>query len=150
MGGPPRADTAFVRPLTTAAVLGAALAALAVPTSAEARIEFFRTPSGNIACVYDSSPAYLRCDISSGLRPKPARPVGCRLESGDSVSLAKRGRTSLVCHGDTVFGSGGRVLRYGSVWRRGPFRCVSRTSGLTCRNAAAHGFFLSRERWRRF
>ncbi len=121
---------------------------MAAPT--EARVEYFRTPSGNIGCVYDSSPPYLRCDIRTGLKPRPTRPASCDLDWGDSVSLGRTGRTQLSCHGDTVFGSRGRVLRYGTKWTRGPFSCRSRTTGLTCRNTAAHGFFLSRQRWRRF
>jgi hypothetical protein len=32
----------------------------------------------------------------------------------------------------------------------GGFRCTSAAVGLTCKNASAHGFFLSRERWRIF
>jgi hypothetical protein len=123
---------------------------LIVVALADARVEFFRTPSGNIGCIYNSSPQSLRCDIRTGLKPRPTRPASCDLDWGDSVSLGRTGRTKLVCHGDTVFGSDGRVMRYGTTWKRGPFTCTSRTIGLTCRNAAAHGFFLSRQRWRRF
>ena len=135
----------FVLVATVAAV------ALALAGAAQARIEFFRMPSGNIACVYSSEDAYLRCDIRSGLKPKPPRPRGCvDLEWGDSLSLGRRGRASVVCHGDTVFGSGGRILRYGTSTTRGPFVCTSRTAGLTCENLAGHGFFISRQSWQRF
>ena len=41
------------------------------------------------------------------------------------------------------------VLGYGKTWRRDGYRCVSRSSGLTCRRGA-HGFFLSRESQRYF
>ena len=46
----------------------------------------FRTPSGNIGCVYSSglgSPAGLRCDIRSRLRPLPPKPRRCELDWGD-------------------------------------------------------------------
>ena len=132
---------AFVAALTASLLLGVADAEAAT---------FFRTPSGNIGCVYDgSSGGSLRCDIRSGLVPKPPRPRGCTVDWGDSLSLGRRGRARVTCHGDTVLLPGARVLRYGQTWRRNGFRCVSRTTGLTCRNPAGNGFFLSRERWRR-
>jgi hypothetical protein len=137
----------------SAAGLLAALASavLALPGSADGAFASFRTPSGNIGCVYSSGPAYLRCDIRSGLKPKPKRPAGCfDLEWGDSLSLARTGRAGIVCHGDTAIDPGARILGYGKTWTRGPFTCTSRRSGLTCTNAADHGFFLSRESWRRF
>ncbi len=124
--------------------------ALVVAGAAQARISTFKTPSGNIGCLYESSPAYLRCDIRSGLVPKPSRPRSCDLDWGDSVSLGRNGGTKVVCHGDTVLSSSAPVLRYGSTWTRGAFTCTSRRAGLTCENAADHGFFLSRASWRRF
>jgi hypothetical protein len=124
--------------------------ALGVTSSADARISTFKTPSGNIGCLYESSPAYLRCDIRSGLVPRPSRPRSCHLDWGDSVSLGRRGRTKVVCHGDTVLLPSAPVLRYGRTWTRGLFTCTSRRAGLTCENAADHGFFLSRQSWRRF
>lgn len=118
---------------------------------AGAKISTFRTPSGNIGCIYDSSSGgSLRCDIRSGLVPKPSRPRGCTLDWGDSLSLTRSGRARIVCHGDTAVLPGAPTLRYGKTWRRGAFACTSRRSGLTCENAAGHGFFLSRQSWRRF
>ena len=57
------------------------------------------------------------------------------------------GTASVVCAGDTVLGERGPPLAYGSRFSRGGITCVSRATGLTCRNAAGRGFFLSRERW---
>jgi uncharacterized protein DUF6636 len=130
--------------------IAAAVVMLVVAGAAQARISTFKTPSGNIGCLYDSSPSFLRCDIRSGLLPAPPRPASCDLDWGDSVSLARRGRTKLVCHGDTALLPSAPVLAYGRIWRRGPFTCTSRRGGLTCENAADHGFFLSRGSWRRF
>ena len=131
-------------------VLLAVAAALAVSGSASAGISSFKTPSGNIGCGYDSAPPYLRCDIWSGLKPTPPRPSGCDLDWGFSLNIGRSGRARVTCAGDTVLDQRARVLAYGSTWRRGGFSCVSRTSGLTCRNPAGHGFFLSRQSWRRF
>jgi hypothetical protein len=135
-----------------AAILAALAFALA-PASALGGAEsvaFFRTPSANIGCIYASGepgfPATLRCDIRSGLRPRPAQPRGCDLDYGDSFELHKTGRPFVVCHGDTVFDPRARVLAYGTAWVRDGFRCTSRPTGLRCTNPSGHGFFLSRER----
>ncbi|MGQ0572541.1 MAG: hypothetical protein ACT4P5_23780, partial [Armatimonadota bacterium] len=47
--------------------------ALTLVGSAQAvSLEFFRLPSGNIGCLYfHESSASLRCDIRTGLKPKP-------------------------------------------------------------------------------
>lgn len=60
------------------------------------------------------------------------------------------GRATASCAGDTVYNPRARILAYGETWRRGGFRCTSRTAGLTCTNRSDHGFFLSRQRWRLF
>jgi hypothetical protein len=117
---------------------------------AAAAIVFFHTPSGNIGCMYAAAepgfPAIVRCDIRSGLLPKPARPRGCDLDYGDSLEMRKTGRAFVVCHGDTVFDPRARVLGYGTTWARDGFRCTSRITGLRCANESGHGFFLSRAR----
>jgi len=138
-----------------ALVAVAAAAALARDASGKAYVTLFRTPSGNIGCAYSSAfagqPAYLRCDIRSGLHhPTPGRPARCDLDYGDSVGLRRSGRASLVCHGDTVFSPHARVLAYGTSWRRDGFTCRSQAAGLRCSNLSGHGFFLSRERWSTF
>ena len=112
----------------------------------------FRTPSGNIGCTFNSglTPATLRCDIRSGLRPRPTKPRGCDLDWGDSYELRLRERAAITCHGDTAIVPRSRVLRYGTRWRRGGFTCTSRVTGLRCTNRSGHGFFLSRAHSYRF
>ena len=125
---------------------------LAGPAAADLAIPF-RTPSGNIGCYYTSNrtlSATLRCDIRTGLKPKPAKPSGCGLDWGDSYELAPTGRARLTCHGDTAIDPTSRVLRYGTRWSRGGFTCTSRQAGLRCSNRSGHGFFLSRARSYRF
>ena len=39
-------------------------------------------------------------------------------------------------------------LPYGRTWRHGAFSCASRVTGVTCRNRAGHGLFVSRQSWR--
>jgi hypothetical protein len=137
----------FVWPLV---VVPACLAMVTSVGASPTGIEFFQTPSRNIHCAWSSSPSSLRCDIDSGLLPKPQRPASCDLDFGDSLSLGRTGRARLVCHGDTTKNPKASVLAYGKTWARGGIRCKSRRDGLRCTNASAHGFFLSKQRWHRF
>ena len=128
-------------------------AVLAAPAAATVTIPF-RTPSGNIGCVYSSgvgpgAPS-VRCDIRTGLRPRPARPGNCDLDWGDSYEFGPTGRAIVTCHGDTAIDPSARILRYGSQWKRGGFTCRSKKIGLRCRNRSNHGFFLSKQHSYRF
>ena len=118
----------------------------------------FKTPSGNIVCGWGVAPlgrASIECGIKSGLKPAP-KPIHC--DAGDPtdkrVSLLETGRATPVrCAGDPgpfVSEAGAKVLRYGTTWSVGGLSCASQVTGLTCRNRAGHGFFLSRDRWRSF
>ncbi len=114
----------------------------------------FRTPSGNIGCTFSSglvgATPNLRCDIHSGLRPRPTRPRNCELDWGFGYSMGARGRAYAVCAGDTALIPSSRVLRYGNKWSRGGFTCTSRVVGLRCTNRSGHGFLLSRAHSYRF
>jgi hypothetical protein len=137
---------ASVAPLTRLAIL----LALLLPASASAKFVFFQAPSHNIGCVFSSSPAYLRCDIRSGLKPPPSKPKGCTVDWTGGYQVGPSGRAHKVCAGDTVLSRDARVVRYGTTWRRGPFTCKSSLSGLLCKNRSGHGFFLSRRHSYRF
>jgi hypothetical protein len=126
------------------------LVALLVPVSASAKFVFFQTPSHTIGCVYQSSPTALRCDIRSGLKPPPSRPKGCMNDWTFGYQVGATGRAHKVCAGDTVLSPTARVVRYGTMWRGGPFTCKSSSSGLRCKNRSGHGFFLSRRHSYRF
>jgi hypothetical protein len=124
--------------------------ALLVPASASAKLVFFQTPTHNIGCLYQSSPAALRCDIRSGLKPPPSKPKGCTVDWTGGYQVGATGRAQKVCAGDTVLSADARVVRYGTTWRAGPFTCKSSISGLRCKNRSGHGFFLSRRHSYRF
>jgi hypothetical protein len=130
-----------------AALVVVAALALAAPSASATSSSFFRTPSGNIYCAYFGS---LRCDIRSGLMPKPPKPAGCDFDWGQTYELNRSGGARVGCVSDSVFTPSARVLRYGTRWGRGGITCISRTSGLRCTNASRHGFFLSRARSFRF
>jgi hypothetical protein len=108
----------------------------------------FSTPSGNIGCVYFKP--QLRCDIRNGLSPMASRPRGCPTYTDWGQGLTLNAKTAgVVCAGDTSLGAP-YAVPYGKTWRRDGITCWSRLTGLTCKNARGHGFFLSRESWRRF
>jgi hypothetical protein len=130
--------------------LAAAIAAQAAQARPDALVGF-RMPSRNIACAiepaFSGSPAVLRCDVLSGLKPRPHR--ACELD-WTGLSMAASGRATPTCAGDTVADPRLPILRYGRTWHRGAFTCTSRRTGVTCRNRAGHGFLLARERYRTF
>jgi hypothetical protein len=111
----------------------------------------FRSPTGNIRCEL-GDPSHLFCSIGvAAYAPRMqalciAPPTSLDWH-GFELDAAKR--ATRVC-------SGGMLvrpirlpaLRYGASWHRGPFTCVSRITGVTCRTRAGHGLFLSRESWR--
>jgi hypothetical protein len=131
-------------------LFGSGAAASPGATRVRADVYFdFRMPSNNIFCAYvvQSSPSakFLRCDIMSGLSPRPSS-AGC--VDGDrsiTVSMRATGKASYPCVGDTVKNTRATKFPYGWTWRRGGFTCWSSTAGLRCRNLSGHGFFLSRQ-----
>lgn len=130
--------------LLVVVVVGATVSAA---SSANAAITVFRTPSGNIGCAAGTSDGsqFLRCDVARTRARAPRRPASCDLAWGNAFEMDGRSRPQRICHGDTV-GFGGRVLVYGRSIRLGAFTCTSRRVGLTCRNRAGYGWFLSFER----
>jgi hypothetical protein len=111
----------------------------------------FRTPSKNIACAFYPPTimgrASFRCDLLSGLRPKPRR--HCDVD-WTGASMEPRGTAGPTCAGDTVYDPHAPSLAYGKTWSYAGITCTSRAAGLTCRNLDRHGFFLSRQSWRVF
>lgn len=134
-----------------AAALAAALTAVSTP-AAPLGYTTFKTPTGKIVCgVFVAgkySESLLRCDILTGLKPKVKRPKGCDFDFGSTLELRPTGGAIIGCVSDAV-GTAKRVLGYGQTLHKGPFACISARAGLTCTNKNGHGFFLSKQRWRR-
>ena len=129
-------------PLLAAA---AALAALAATPAASATYKPFHTPSHKVRCAYfkDSRSTSLRCDANYRIKPIGQR----RCTEGDfgaSVAMSATGRAHGICVSDAI--DTGFTAHYGRTYHLGPFTCTSRTSGLRCRNAKGHGWFLSTAR----
>jgi len=141
-------------------VLPAALGAFALAASgavaSPSPIPGFRSPSGNIKCLYvPGRPGILRCEIRQA---DYAKTLQNRCMAGPSVDwhgweLSPTGKALVTCSGGILYNPGSQkptyvTLPYGKSWRQGAFTCISRITGVTCRNRAGHGLFISRQSWR--
>lgn len=117
----------------------------AAPTStlpAVNLLAYFQAPSGNVICGdWAFPPKYdqgrLECTLLSAEATWRLTPDGA---SAGPPGLDVRNTADLAIE----------VLSYGRTWRFDGYTCVSRPSGLTCRNNRKQGFFLSRETQRTF
>jgi hypothetical protein len=131
-----------------------ALLTLAVPAGAAASTTIvFRTPKNDIHCGYlqSGSSVSLQCRVQAGMKPLPR--ITCDGgDPGHGVEMRRRGAAIAGCYGDPGFNLDFAkrhpfVLAYGHVWRRDGFLCVSRRTGLTCRNLSDHGWWLKGRSW---
>jgi hypothetical protein len=121
-----------------------ACAALGYPQPAVIGGAAFQLPSKNIGCL--SAPGVLRCDILSGLKPKPKKEK-CPYD-WVGITMEATGPAEPQCAGDTVYDASAPVLGYGDIWHRGSFWCRSDETGLLCVNKDPEGSFeLAREGW---
>lgn len=137
-------------PTTTGTTTGTTEATAPTPAPT-LHLTGFQSPSGNIGCVVLDGTA--RCDIKKRSWSPPARPPGCsdEVDFGQGLEIGRRDTSgSFVCAGDTALNPEAVKLAYGSDDRSGGFLCTSRTEGVTCTNAAGHGFFISIQSYRAF
>ena len=124
------------------------------PASAAFRFKAFVTPSGNIRCAGTGDTATgrdfaLRCDITHHTWRAPKRSRPCTEgDYGSSLGMTKRGGAKFICVSDAI--DPVKKAKYGTIFRFGPFRCSIKTTGVRCSNARKHGWFLSKQRYRRF
>ncbi|MEQ3539434.1 hypothetical protein WHI96_11420 [Pseudonocardia tropica] len=105
----------------------------------------FRSPSGNITCRIDG--AETRCDTRTRAWSPPDDPA-CTFRSGTGLVLRAAG-AGPSCGGERVRARGTAELGYGTHLTRGDVTCVSRRTGVECRDArTGHGFATSREAYR--
>jgi hypothetical protein len=118
----------------------------------------FRSPSGNIKCLYIPAPGeFVYCTIAKADYAKQLVEYCAQPKIGvdwAGFSLGKR-KGSVECAGGTMYDPATQhpsyvTLAYGKTWKRSIFTCTSRVNGVTCKNPAGHGLFVSREAWRAF
>lgn len=149
---PKHAFTRIVRALVASAVIAGAVLGMATLPSGFAHgnvpVHGFQTPSKNINCTYyeyDGEPATLACEVRGYTGTSPARPKDCDLDWNALPSIRERGKAELfACVGDTRWWPEAPVLKYGSTWKYGPFRCSVAPSGVTCTNRSNRGFVVRR------
>jgi hypothetical protein len=143
-----------------------ALCLVCAATASTANVRGFRSPSGNISCLYvppgrdDTGhrlPGQVLCSVrTAGYAERLQR--GCLGATGAGVDwhgwrLGPAGKGQVVCSGGILYNPAGGpptyvTLPYGTSWRQGIFTCWSRVTGVTCRNQKGNGLFISRRSWR--
>jgi hypothetical protein len=118
------------------------------PAQAEVPVHGFQTPSKNINCTYyeyDEEPAVFGCEIRGYSGPSPVRPRDCEFDWNPLPLMGQKGKATLfACVSDTRWWVEAPVVKYGSTWKYGPFRCSVATTGVTCTNLSGRGFVLRR------
>jgi hypothetical protein len=120
--------------------------------TAFADVDPFNTPSGNIQCsagIGDGIPSDVYCTIFEHAGPPPAPGLAkCSDAFGYEFSMRERGPVTVKCgrFPRATFSGVDNAVKYGGTVKYGGIVCSSSTSGLECRNADTHGFFLSRRR----
>jgi hypothetical protein len=140
--------------LLAAVLLGIGICA--GPAVAVTRLPGFRSPSGNISCLFvPGRPVTLLCGIAHA-DYAAALQDGCMARAtvdwhGFTLPATRKG--SVSCSGGILYNPDTQrpsyvTLAYGKRWQQGVFTCDSRVTGVTCRNRNGHGLFLSRQAWR--
>jgi uncharacterized protein DUF6636 len=136
----------------TAAVLMLGISAPAAATT----LPGFRSPSGNISCLFIPSvvgaPATILCKLTHADYATTLQNRCNGLDwHGFLLPAARRGAVN--CSGGILYNPTTQhpsyiTLPYGKTWRQKMFSCTSRLNGVNCSNPHGHGMFISRQTWR--
>ena len=112
----------------------------AVPAQASAALRTFRSPTGNLGCMFYSdaqTPRQVRCEWKGG--------------NDRALMVNETGKGKRIKITDTVFDPDAKPLAYGKSTTFGRLKCTSRTTGITCKSLRSnHGFTVSVEKQRVF
>src|SRR3954452_14220852 len=136
------------------ALVLAALLALCASGSAVAMTTLpgFRSPSHNIRCFRNAeAPRVIHCSIAQAAYAKrltaycASPPIGV---DWGGFELGPTRKAAVTCTGGVLYDPSTQrlptaPLAYARTWRSGPFTCVSRVSGVTCRSRSGHGVEVS-------
>lgn len=123
--------------------IGILLATLCATCAAAQDMDSFRSPSGNIGCLYVDG--FLRCDLAEVSSRLPAPPADCDLDRGKAFEMSDdAANAQRICYGDTALDPAAPVVPYGTGRSRAGFTCLSSERGMICRNARGAGWDLSR------
>ncbi len=121
----------------------------------------FRSPSQNISCLFvpgsGGGGSRLLCTIArsaygTSLQARCMAPSGAGVD-WHGFELTTRRAGGISCSGGILYNPATQhpkyvTLPYGKTWQRAGFTCLSRITGITCRNRSGHGLFISRAAWR--
>ena len=138
--------------LAAITVAGALLAAAVAPVGAaspgtharpaaapSASMALLKSPSGNIRCIMDTSSA--RCDALAHTYKPTKKPASCPGDWGTAMGVGTSGKGRFLCVFDSAYDPHDKVLAYGHSKTIGRYTCMSRTTGMTCKNnRTGHGF----------
>lgn len=112
----------------------------------EPQFTFFRSPTGNIGCLFVSGEGTdLRCDLLEFEPTYAEAPADCEFDYGGAFWVGELSETGeVLCASDTVVDPAAEVLDYDQSLTEGGITCLSEKSGMTCTNEQGHGFTLSR------
>lgn len=129
-----------IMPSRLALILG--LLALTGTAMAQEPPTMFSMPSGNVNCVFTpagGSTVYKSADGSAELSCDREAPSYVRVTMTETSAVTIETKVS-----DQGCCSTDNPLAYGEEWKRGPFACESKQSGLTCRRSDGRGFSVAR------
>ncbi len=118
----------------------------ATPVAAQDYV-VFTSPSGNILCgIFDDDSPGARCDMRTLTPSYTTPPADCEQDWGAYFWIGAHGRSGeLICVGDIVADpESAPVLSYGRHITFAGVTCQSEESGVTCTNAAGHGFTIAK------
>ncbi len=112
----------------------------------------FQSPTGNIHCsLYDwDGTTTVRCDLRQYVPTYTKAPPNCEYDWGMSYAVDADGKGYLACVSDSMVDPGNPVLPYGEAVSMGGISCVSAKTGMTCTNAAGHGFSAAKAKQKLF
>jgi hypothetical protein len=128
---------------------------VSVPASA-ANLPGFRSPSGNISCLFipsgSGAPATILCRLADADYAQALQDRCKDLDwHGFLLPAARKGAVN--CSGGILYNPTTQhptyiTLAYGKTWRQKMFSCTSQVNGVNCSNPHGHGMFISRQTWR--
>ena len=125
------------------------------PASA-ATLPGFRSPSGNISCLFipsdGGSPATILCKLAHA-DYAPLLQARCKGLDWHGFSLPAARKGTVLCSGGILYDPTTQhpsyiTLAYGKTWRQKMFSCTVQLTGVNCSNPHGHGMFISRQTWR--
>jgi hypothetical protein len=138
--------------MTFAAIMAVA-AVLSPRVAVGQNLVGFKMPSDNVYCMLETpyNDNGLRCDIREVTNSLPPKPASCQFAWGKSFEITPNGSVGTrICVSDAVYDPTFPTVAYGTQWSKGGFLCKSAETGLTCTNAAGHGFMISKEEQKLF